>query len=287
MNIIRGKDFPPGRIVIYGPPGVGKSTFACAAPDALAIDYERGLEEIGVDRVRGAETWTESLKLIKEACTSDGPWETVIIDTIDKLEDQATAHVCKVGANGKSKPDLASFGYGDGYEALCTQWRELLEILERAALQGREVILVAHVQQKQQDDPTMEKPYAKYIPQLSKRCWGATHRWASDVLFANYEAGMVEGRALMTGMRLLHSVSGTGFDAKNRLGLPKSMPLSWSVFQKHRTGLQRSADAVRSSIRALSTPDTKEKAEKFISEAGEDVPRLYAVECALQQKVSA
>ena len=284
MNILRGKSFPPARMVVYGPSGVGKSTFACSAPDVLALDYEDGLSEIGPARVKGASTWTESMELVREACAGPGDHRTIVVDTIDRLEDQATEHVCKVGVKGKSLPDLAAFGYGDGFEALAAQWRQLLFALESARPKGREVILVGHVQQKTQSDPTMEKNYDKYVAALSKRCWGVTHRWADAVLYATYEAGMIEGRAIMTGARMLHTVAGTGFDAKNRWSLPNVLPLSWEEFSRHRTSLARQPEEVIASIRALLTDATREKAEDYISKANGDVPRLVGIEKALKKK---
>lgn len=278
---------------MYGPSGCGKSTFACGAEaggpardDALALSYERGLEEIGVPRVDGASTWLDSLSLVREVCTMRGDHRVVVIDTIDRLEDQATEHVCKIGVKGKSLPDLGAFGYGDGYEALAAKWRELLFVLESAAAHGREVILVAHVQKQSQDDPMLGK-YGKWIAALSKRCWGATHRWADAVLFADYEQGLIDGRAVHTGTRILRTVAGSGYDAKNRWQLPAVLPLSWKAFSEARTSLQRTPEQVRASIRALAQGDDVSKAEKYITDAGEDVPRLVSIENALKKKVTA
>jgi hypothetical protein len=284
MNIVRGIKHPPARIVIFGPSGVGKSTFACGADSVLALDYEHGLDEIGPARVEGATTWEGSLSLVREACVGAGEHTTVVVDTLDRLEDQATEHVCRVGVKGKPMADLGAFGYGDGYEALCAKWRELLFVLESARPKGREVILVAHVQNKTENDPMLGS-YGKYIAALTKRCWGATHRWADAVLFAQYEQGLVDGRAVLTGERILRTVAGSGYDAKNRWGLPSVLPLSWSAFQAARASLQRSPDEVISAIRALATPETKEKAEGFIEKAGRDVPALVRVEEALKKKV--
>jgi hypothetical protein len=129
--------------------------------------------------------------------------------------------------------------------------------------------------------------YGKWIAALTKRCWGATHRWADAVLFAQYEQGLVDGRVVLTGERILRTVAGSGYDAKNRWNLPSVLPLSWDAFDVARRSTQRSADEVIASIRALATPETKEKAEGFITKAGQDVPALCRVEEALKKKVSA
>jgi hypothetical protein len=288
MNITRGKTHPAPRVVVYGPSGVGKSSFACGVDhpstsprkDVVAIDYESGLDEIGVARVRGPDGWEESLKLVREACAGQGDYTTIAIDTIDRLEEQATRLVCTEG----KKKSLADFGYGDGFEALVTKWRELLFVLESAREKQRTVILVAHVQQKPQDDPRIGK-YDKYVAAMQKRCWGATHRWADAVLFADYERGLHEGRAIMTGTRELHTCAGTGFDAKNRWGLPPVLPLSWAAFDRERVRRLRSTDEVKASIVSLiRADDDASKLNEHLTAAGDDVSRLCVIETALLKK---
>jgi hypothetical protein len=287
MKIITGKLHPPERVVVYGPSGVGKTSFACGVDwpssspraDVLALDYENGLNEIGPRRSPGAMSWTESMALMRDACTSAGEHRCVVIDTIDRLEDQATQLVCLEG----KKKSLADFGYGDGFEALATKWREFLFLLESAREKNRSVILVAHVQQKPQDDPTIGK-YDKYVAALQKRCWGSTHRWADAVLFVDYERGLVDGRAVMTGQRNLYTQAGSGFDAKNRWGLPPAMPLSWGVFAREKARRLRESQEIIDAIRFLAKGDDASKAEEFLKSAGTDVARLCSIETALLKK---
>jgi AAA domain len=292
VNLIRGVAHPPERLVVYGPSGVGKSRFACteyyggqARQDVLALSYERGLEQIGVTRTEGAQDWDGSMALIKEACTGKHEFKTIVIDTVDRLEDQAAALICKRGKKGQPMTDLAAFGYNDGFEALAAKWRELLFLLEGASPHGREVILIAHVKREMQHDPILGD-YGKYVAAIHKLCWGITHRWADAVLFGNYEQGLVEGRAVMTGERSLYTQAGTGFDAKNRWSLPPVLPLSWKSFQDARASARRTPEEVIAAIRAIATQDTKDKAEEFIKKAGLDTPALVRVENALKDKVA-
>jgi len=284
MQIIKGKRFPPSRIVVYGPSGVGKSTWACSAQGALALDYESGLEQVGVDRVTGASTWSGTMALLREAC-GPGGHSALVVDTLDRIEEQATEEVCRIGVKGKSVKSLADFGYGDGYEAVSALWRELLGVLEGARQHGRDVILVAHVQKRTEEDPVLGK-YDKYVAALQKRTWGSTHRWADAVLFADYERGLVEGRAIFSGARVLHTVAGTGFDAKNRWGLAPVLPLSWEAFSAARASASRTSEEMRGRIRSLLTPETSARGEELVSSAGEDVSRLVAIEVALLKKLS-
>ena len=50
MNITRGIQSKPLKVVIYGPEGVGKSTFASLFPDPLFIDTEGSTARMDVAR---------------------------------------------------------------------------------------------------------------------------------------------------------------------------------------------------------------------------------------------
>lgn len=281
MDIIRGKKYGAPRRICFGPSGIGKSTFACAEPGALALDYEQGLDHIGTDRVKGAATWDASMALIAEACSGPGQHKAVVIDTIDKLEEQAAIKVC----TDAKKKSVSDFSYGEGYEAVATKWREFLFLLESAREKERAVTLVAHVQRTNIKDP-MLGDYAKYVAAIDKRCWAATHRWADAVLFANYEAGILEDRALMTGTRLLYTQAGTGFDAKHRPNIAPVLPLLWNAYAAAIAQTRRSVEDIRASILKLaSTPELLAKADKLIAEANGDSLRLATIESALLRKV--
>ncbi len=290
LNVVRTKSNPWRRIVICGPPGVGKSSWALGVDlqtrrprsTALALDYESGLGDIPeVARVAPADTWEASLKLAEQACTEPGAWDAVVIDTADKLEDQASEMICKRGIKGKPVQSLADFGYGDGYEALAAEWRRLLFALEGARENRRHVILVCHIQQKTQTDPTVPVNFDKWVPALAKRSWGATHRWADEVLFAQYERGVSDkGRVVATGVRELRTIAGGGYDAKNRLNLPDPMPLEWAAYARY----LRTPEVVRESIRSLATGEDLAKAETYLAAAGDDVARLCSIETALIRK---
>lgn len=289
LLIVRGKTFGPMRRVVFGPPGVGKSTFACKAEsgtkpgNVLALDFENGLDRIGPDRVVGPKTWDASLALVREACEGRGDWDTVVIDTIDALEHLAAKEIC---AKGK-KESLADFGYGDGYFAVAAKWRELLFILEGAKAKGRSVHLVGHVTTATVKDPTLPKDHAKQIASLTKHSWGATHQWADAVLFADYDRGMVEGRAIMTGDRLLRTVAGTGYDAKHRPNIAPCLPLSWRAYEKEFRRYERTAKEIADRIMSLATtPELRTKAEGYVREAGEDVEKLVRIEVNLEAKVA-
>ncbi|MEG2641978.1 MAG: AAA family ATPase, partial [Eubacterium sp.] len=52
MNIITGKVKSAQKVVLYGPEGIGKTTFASHFPDPLFIDTEGGTKQLDVKRTQ-------------------------------------------------------------------------------------------------------------------------------------------------------------------------------------------------------------------------------------------
>jgi len=93
--IIKGKIKRAKKVIIYGPEGVGKSTFASWFPKPLVIDVERSADELEVDKIDCRDkTYNEICELIGE---HGFDYKTIIIDTFDWFEEKIIEHVCKEG----------------------------------------------------------------------------------------------------------------------------------------------------------------------------------------------
>lgn len=110
MQIISGVIHSAQKVVVYGPEGIGKSTFASQFPDALFIDTEGSTKKLNVRRFEKPSSW-EMLKSQVEYVRSTKPCKTLIIDTIDWAEQLCIDCVC--AAHGKK--GIEDFGYGNGY----------------------------------------------------------------------------------------------------------------------------------------------------------------------------
>ena len=65
MEIIRGKIHSAQKVVIYGPEGIGKSTFAAHFPNPLFIDTEGSTKSMDVARLKKPSSFSMLIEEIK------------------------------------------------------------------------------------------------------------------------------------------------------------------------------------------------------------------------------
>ena len=58
MKIIKGKIPCAKKVLVYGPEGIGKSTFASRFPEPVFIDTEGSTKDMDVSRFEKASSWT-------------------------------------------------------------------------------------------------------------------------------------------------------------------------------------------------------------------------------------
>ena len=93
MKITSGKVASAQKVVIYGPEGIGKTTFAAAFPSPLFIDTEGSTKELDVRRLPNPSSWTMLLQEVEYVRQNPHLCGTLIIDTADWAEDLAIKHV--------------------------------------------------------------------------------------------------------------------------------------------------------------------------------------------------
>lgn len=221
------------KVVIYGPEGVGKSTLASQFPNALFIDTEDSTSHMDVKRLKKPSSFIELLGMV-DWVKQNKPCSTLIIDTADWAQ-QLGENLVKQENNWKS---IESPGYGEGYVKTREKWGGLLDKLTDVVNVGINVVLTAHTEIKKFEDPTENLAYDRYELKLAKRSnahiAGLTKEWADMVLFINYEVyavkrdGMGNKGQAQGGQRKMYTTHHPAYDAKNRFGLPESMPLDYS-----------------------------------------------------------
>lgn len=94
MNITRGKIKSAQKVVIYGPEGIGKSTFASQFPNPLFIDTEGSTKNLDVARMDKPTSWTMLKSQLEYIKSNPTVCKTVVIDTIDWAEQLCIDDIC-------------------------------------------------------------------------------------------------------------------------------------------------------------------------------------------------
>ena len=228
-EIRRGATQKPIRCVVYGPEGVGKTTFAASWPGAVLIDVEDGSGHYDVARFPRPESWT-ILKDELMAAKATPEVGTLVIDTADAAEALCTAAVLK----DKKWSNIEDPGFGKGYAYLASQYAKMLELLDDVVAAGKNVVLVAHAQIRKFEQPDELGAYDRWELKLQKKCAALVKEWCDLLLFANYETDVMTNKetkkvkARGGKRRVMYASHTASWDAKNRLGLADEMPFEFA-----------------------------------------------------------
>lgn len=231
MKLTSGKKNAPWMALIYGVPGIGKTTTACGAPNPLGIDLEGGMNEQVIDRNEDPITDLKTfMSCLRYAYASD--FDTVIIDSATALEQILTKDILK---DHKDKETLDDFGYGKGYVHLASKWVEVLGVMRSLKDKGKNVILIGHDQIQKVEDPTSEN-YDRYQPDIHKKSMSLVVSAMDAVFFARHEKVLKDKersdkkRGVSTGRRIVETEESAAWIAKNRFSLPSTVNLSTEIW---------------------------------------------------------
>jgi hypothetical protein len=225
----------PPRVVIHGQHGVGKTTLGASAYAPIFLPTEEGLEGLEVDAFPKLTSYADALAAVRSLAAGGHEYGTAVLDSLDWLEPLIWQHVCdKNGWKTIEDP-----GFGKGYIDATATWSEFLEALDTVRDAGMAVICIAHSEVKRFDAPDTEA-YDRYQIKLQRAASAIVHEWADIVGFAQVETIVTKDkpgafskdgrtRGVSTGRHLLRVVEKPAYVAKNRYGLPDTIPLDWNA----------------------------------------------------------
>lgn len=276
MKITRGVKTGPQKVVLYGPEGIGKSTFGSQFPAPLFLDVEAGTWHMDVARFDPAPaSWTALLETVREFLR-EKPTEfgTLVLDTADWAEQMCVKHVC----DKNQKESVESFGYGKGYVYVAEEFGKLLNLLEDVIAAGYNVVILAHAKMRKFEQPDEMGAYDRWEMKLTKNVAPLVKEWADMVLFANYKTMVVtkdgKAKAQGQGKRVIHTTHHACWDAKNRHGLPDEVPLDYGQIAHCIPACHIFPPPVTDTPPAETNPEVAAPAEAVW--AGPDVPPALA-----------
>ena len=240
----------PPRILIYGPHGLGKTTFASMAPNPVFIQTEDGIDAIDCDAFPLAKKFDDVLTYLEELATQDHNYKTLAIDSIDWLETLIWDKVLSSRPNdekGRKVVSIEDYGFGKGYVHAMDFWHQYIDCLDYLRNnKDMMIIQISHASIKRFDNPETDA-YDRYDLKLSKTASAKLQEHSDIVLFANYFVGVKKDdvgfgaerkRAIGSGERVLYTEERPSFIAKNRFSLPPEIPFTkdgsyWSTIASH------------------------------------------------------
>lgn len=226
LKIVRGKIASAIRGMIYGTEGIGKTTLAAQWPNPLILDTEEGSSRIDCARVV-CRDWLTLEGAMHELARDSQGFKTIVVDSADWAERQIIDHLLKKSG----KKSIEDFGFGKGYVMLAEHAAKLLSAADQLIDRGMNVVFVAHSKVQRTSPPDETEGFDRWELKLTKHTAPLFKEWCDLLLFCNYRLTLVEGqdgrmKARGGKERVMYAQRAAAWDAKNRFGLPESMPMS-------------------------------------------------------------
>lgn len=143
-------------VLIYGEPGIGKTTLACSAPAPVLFDFDGGVQRInGAHRVPTVQvrSWDEAVQALDEIERDLPETQSIIIDTVGKMLDFMSLAIIKSGERGMVNKDgtLSLKGYG-------VRKNMFIEFNKRVMHIGKSVFYVAHEREEKRGEDVVKRP---------------------------------------------------------------------------------------------------------------------------------
>jgi len=250
MKISKGIIEKPRRVMVYGRQGVGKTSWACSAPEPLVIQTEDGSGDIDVHRTErhvSFDSFMGDLRYLYEAEAGKVPYRSLVVDSFDWLEKLIHEHVAL--KNGVSS--VSDVPYAKGYDYALEYVGNVLLLLELILKKhNTNIILVSHARITRFEDPNSDS-YDRYVPSLHVNSKGKgagplVQEWCDEVFFIHEKVrtrevdrgfGGKSIKAMGTGERIIYTECRPAFDAKRHLKMPDELPFvegqGWSEYSKY------------------------------------------------------
>lgn len=237
-NVITTPAQQPPRIIFYSPEGVGKTTWAAAAPRPIFIQTEKGQGRLKIKACPLAQSFSEVVGWIGAILRDKHNYQTVVLDTLSRLEQLIHAEIRQEHGN-----DVFA-NYGKGYKLVPPYFERLIKGLNMLQDAGMMVIVLAHAEIKRFEPPGLS-PYDMYQLNVHEKIRDMMFQWSDICLFGNTKTYTTEqkgsfnqSRTVATGgeKRFIYTQERPTHRAKNRYDLPYEIPLEkpfdWDKFLK-------------------------------------------------------
>lgn len=143
------------KMLVYGQPGIGKSTMALSAPDPVLFDFDGGVQRVNISHqcpTLQVKSWEEALQAIEELKTGDVKCSTIVIDTAGKMLDFMSDYIMRNDSKMRMRDGSLSL---KGYGARKVMFQNFLR---EVAMMGKNIVFVAHEREEKDGETKIVRP---------------------------------------------------------------------------------------------------------------------------------
>ena len=143
------------KMLVYGQPGIGKSTMALSAPNPVLFDFDGGVQRVNVAfqcPTLQVKNWEEALQALDELKSGEVNCQTIVIDTAGKMLDFMSDYIMRNDSKMRMRDGSLSL---KGYGARKVMFQNFLR---EVAMMGKHIVFVAHEREEKDGETKIVRP---------------------------------------------------------------------------------------------------------------------------------
>lgn len=212
-------------IMLYGLPGVGKTSLAAQFEKVLIAGFEMGTNALNNVYVAPIKTWDDWRKMVRDLCKNPElkeKFHAIAIDTVDEAWNLCTKYVCSQAG----VESLSDVGFGKLYAEASKEFSQPFRDL---AYNGYGLIFTSHSTEKEFKNEKGEK-YTQIVPALQNRAFDIINKMV-DIIAYIREISLEEGdKTIRKRFMFLRDEVGDRFLVKSRYRyIEPHIPLNYNA----------------------------------------------------------